>query len=112
MCSGCAGDYSGGFEENGGCGSDGAPWSNGLARPVVNGNLFEDEETGSFEDSLNPHGSSAPANLAPSRSAGATEISEILVSATNLLEVRVIAVKSEEMRWFRGTKGRGYGCSP
>jgi hypothetical protein len=98
MCSGCSGDYAGGFEElgdpvNKASSSDGpAGWD----RPKEDGNRRSAETVRGFEDST----SASPQRsnlLGPIRENGA-ESCEILVSATQILEIRVFGVNSASMR--------------
>jgi hypothetical protein len=100
MCSGCSGDYAGGFEElgdpiNKASSSDGpAGWD----RPKEDGNRLSAETVRGFEDSPSAQWSPLGTNLlGPIRENGA-ESCEILVSATQIVEIRVFGVNSASMR--------------
>jgi hypothetical protein len=100
MCSGCSGDYAGGFEElgdpvNKGSSSDRqAGWD----RPKEDGNRLSAERVRGFEDSQSAQWSPQGTNLlGPIRENGA-ESCEILVSATQIVEIRVFGVNSASMR--------------
>jgi hypothetical protein len=100
MCSGCSGDYAGGFEELGepvnkassGDGPAGWDW------PKEDGNGLSAERVRGFEDSPSAQWSSQCTHLpSPIRENG-VESYEILVSATHIVEIRVFGVNSARMR--------------
>ncbi len=99
MCSGCSGDYAGGFEElgdpvNKGSSSDGpAGWD----RTKEDGNRLSAETVRGFEDSPSGQRSSQRSNLLGSIRENGAESYEILVSATHIVEIRVFGVNSDRM---------------
>jgi hypothetical protein len=100
MCSGCSGDYAGGFEELGepvnkaSSGDGPAGWD----RPKEEDeNRPSAERVRGFEDSPSAQWSSQRTHLpGPIRENGA-ESYEILVSATHIVEIRVFGVNSDRM---------------
>lgn len=93
MCSGCGGDYEGDFEDSAepafdpGEGNYGAWISD---RPPTNATRPVVDAAGSFEVTADPEGNSTPASCAGWTSETAGEIWEILVSATRIVELRVV----------------------
>jgi hypothetical protein len=100
MCSGCSGDYAGGFEElgdpvNKASSSDGpAGWD----RPKEDGNRLSAERVRGFEDSPSAQWSSQRTHLLGSKRENDAESCEILVSATHIVEIRVFRVNSARVR--------------
>ena len=112
MCSGCSGDYAGGFEELGdpvdkASSSDGpAGWD----RPKEEDeNRPSAERVRGFEDSPSAQWSSRRTNLLGSIDEKGAENYEILVSATHIVEIRVFGVNSARMRELL-ENGSGTGC--
>ena len=112
MCSGCSGDYAGGFEELGepvnqaSSGDGPAGWD----RSQEDGNPLSAARVRGFEDSANSQWSSQRTNLpGPIRENGA-ENYEILVSTTHIVEIRVFGVKSERIRELL-ENGSGDACA-
>jgi hypothetical protein len=100
MCSGCSGDYAGGFEELGDP-ADKASSSDGPAswdRPKEDGNRLSAESVRGFEDSPSAPWSSRRTSLPGSIRENGAESCEILVSATHIVEIRVFGVNSERMK--------------
>ena len=100
MCSGCSGDYAGGFEElgepvNKASSGDG---SAGLDRSKEDGNRLTAERVAGFEDSRSAQWSLPRTNLLGSIHENGAESCEILVSATHIVEIRVFGVNSASMR--------------
>jgi hypothetical protein len=97
MCSGCSGDYAGGFEELGDpvnqvSSSDGpAGWD----RSKEDGNRLSAERVRGFENSLREN---------------SAESCEILVSATHIVEIQVFGVNSARMRELL-EDGSGNACA-
>jgi hypothetical protein len=112
MCSGCSGDYAGGFEElgdpvNKASSSDGPT---GCDRSKEDGNRLSAVRARGFEDSPGAQWSSQRSNLPGSvRENGAVSY-EILVSATQIVEIRVFRVNSARMRELL-ENGSGNGCA-
>lgn len=112
MCSGCSGDYAGGFEELGdpvdkASSSDGpAGWD----RPKGDENRLSAERVRGFEDSPGAQRSSQRSNLLGSLRENDAESCEILVSATHIVEIRVFGVNSARMRELL-ENGSGNGCA-
>jgi hypothetical protein len=112
MCSGCSGDYAGGFEELGesankaSSGDGPAGWD----RPKEDGNRLSAETVRGFEDSPSAQWSSQRTNLLGSIRENGAESSEILVSATHIVEIRVFRVNSARMRELLENES-GTGCA-
>ncbi len=96
MCSGCSGDYAGDFEDDSG-------------KAELDGNQLGWERAGGFEETANLEGNSAT-NSATNTQSGSLrgswresnrEICEIVVSATRIIEIRVIAANPDEFNKFR-----------
>ena len=111
MCSGCSGDYAGGFEELGepvnkpSSGNGPAGWD----RPKEDGNPLSAARVRGFEDSPSAQWSSRRTNLLGSIDEKGAENYEILVSATHIVEIRVFGVNSDRMRELL-ENGSGTGC--
>jgi hypothetical protein len=90
MCSGCSGDYAGGFEELGDFADElsSSYEPAGWDRQKGDGNRLGDERIGGFEDNLNGQWSSSRTDLPGSTDGNGAEICEILVSATHIMEIR------------------------
>jgi hypothetical protein len=112
MCSGCSGDYAGGFEELGepfnkeSSGDGPAGWD----RSKEDGNRLSAERVRGFEDSPSAQWSSQRSNLRGSVRENGAESYEILVSATHIVEIRVFGVNSARMRELL-ENGSGTGCA-
>jgi hypothetical protein len=112
MCSGCSGDYAGGFEELGdpvdkASSSDGpAGWD----RPKEDENRLSAERVRGFEDSPSAQWSSQRTHLLGSKRENDAESCEILVSATHIVEIRVFRVNSARMRELLENES-GTGCA-
>ena len=103
MCSACSGDYAGDFENYGEPADDsggGQPsWACG--GPEANENRFRTEGAGSFEANSNSEWDSQSGRPPGAKGESAGEIYEIMVSATRIVEIRVIGANSEEIKEFR-----------
>ena len=103
MCSACSGDYTGDFENSGepaahSGGGDHLAWTWGELE--AEGNWRDAEALGSFEANSNSEWDSQLAGPPGSRGESAGEIYEIKVSATRIVEIRVIRANSEEIKEF------------
>jgi hypothetical protein len=104
VCSACSGDYDGDFEEpaqpeaDSGDG-DHAAWTCG--DPEAGGNWLGTEGAGSFESALDSESNSHPASLPRSKPENTGDICEILVSATRIVEIRIVTANSEGIRELR-----------
>lgn len=99
VCSGCSGDYAGDFEDSGELGAD----SGGSDCPLGSGGQKErqenrpsTEEAGSVEDSVDSECDWRSASAPGESGESAGEICEIMVSATRIVEVRVITANCRE----------------
>ena len=99
MCSGCSGDYAGDFEDSGELGAD----SGGSDCPLGTGGQREPQENRPstegarrFEDSADSECDSRWASLPGESGGSAGEICEIMVSATRIVEMRVITANCRE----------------
>jgi hypothetical protein len=104
VCSGCSGDYAGDFEQPGEPADDSGDgdcpaWTCGDAD--ADGNRPGVEGAVSFEAKANSEWNPQSASLPGSKHESAGEVCEILVSATRIVEIRVIAANCEEIREFR-----------
>jgi hypothetical protein len=112
MCSGCSGDYAGGFEELGdpvdkASSTDGpAGWD----RPKDDENRLSAVRGGCFEDSPSAQWSSQRSNLLGSKRENGAEGYEILVSATHIVEIWAFGVNSARMRELL-EDGSGNACA-
>lgn len=107
MCSGCSGDYDGDFEdcdESPGDSSEGDPpaWICGEPEEARTG--LSAGNAGSFEAEWDAEANSQSASLQRARGESAGEICEIRVSATQIVEMRVIKAKCREIKELRGTE--------
>ena len=106
MCSACSGDYAGDFENYGEPADDsgvGQPsWACG--EPEANENRVGAEGAGSFEADSTSECDAQLASPPGWKSESAGEIYEIMVSATRIVEIRVIRANSEEIKEFRDAK--------
>jgi hypothetical protein len=104
VCSACSGDYAGDFENYGEPADDsgGGPPSWACGDPEANENRFRTEGAGGFEANANSEWDSQLASPAGSKDESAGEIYEIMVSATRIVEIRVIRANCEEIKEFRG----------
>ena len=114
MCSACSGDYAGDFENYGESAADsggGQPsWADG--GPKANENRFRTKGAGSFEANVNSEWDSQLANLPGGKGESAGEIYEIRVSATRIVEIRVIRANSEEIKKFRDAQAAAMPAAP
>jgi len=99
VCSGCSGDYAGDFEDSGELGAD----SGGSDCPLGTGGQREPQENRPstegarrFEDSADSECDSRWASLPGESGGSAGEICEIMVSATRIVEMRVITANCRE----------------
>jgi hypothetical protein len=104
VCSGCSGDYDGDFEEPGEPKADSgdgdhAAWSCG--DPEAGGSWRGTEGTGGFEADWDSESNSQLASLPGPHHESAGDICEILVSARRIVEIRIVAANSEEIRELR-----------
>lgn len=103
MCSACSGDYAGDFEDYAEPEADlsgGQPsWTWGA--PEANENHRRTEGAGSFEAGANSECDSQSASTPGSQGESAGETYEIMVSATQIVEIRVLRANSEEIKEFR-----------
>ena len=99
MCSGCSGDYAGDWEDSGELGADSGgsdcPLGTGGQREPQ-GNRPGTEGVRRFEDSADSEGDSRWARLPGEGGESAGEICEIMVSATRIVEMRVITANCRE----------------
>ncbi len=101
MCSGCSGDYAGGFEELGEPVNEASSSDRpaGWDRPKEeDGNRLSAETVRGFEDSPSAQWRPQRTNLLGSIRENGAESYEILVSATQIVEIRVFGVNSASMR--------------
>jgi hypothetical protein len=107
VCSACSGDYAGDFENYGEPGADSVSpqpsWACG--GPEANERCLGAEWAGSFEANANSEWDSQLASPLGSKGESAGEIYEIMVSATRIVEIRVIRANCEEIKEFRGAQG-------
>jgi hypothetical protein len=93
VCSGCSGDYAGDWEDPGELGADSGgsdcPLGTGGKREPQ-GNWPNSERARHFEDSADSECDSRWASLPGESGQSAGEICEIMVSATRIVEIRVI----------------------
>ena len=103
MCSACSGDYAGDFENysepEDALGGGQPSWACG--EPQANENRFRTEGAGSFEANANSEWEARSASPPGAKGESAGEIYEIMVSATRIVEIRVIGANSEEIKEFR-----------
>jgi hypothetical protein len=99
MCSGCSGDYAGGFEELGEPVNEASSSDRqaGWDRPKEDGNRLSAARVRGFEDGTSAQWSSQRTNLPGSIRENDAESYEILVSATHIVEIRVFGVNSDRM---------------
>jgi hypothetical protein len=112
MCSGCSGDYAGGFEELGDPVNK-ASSDDGLAgwdRPKEDKNRLSSESVRASEDSPGAQWSSQRTHLPGSIRENGAESYEILVSATHIVEIRVFGVNSARMTELL-ENGSGDACA-
>jgi hypothetical protein len=106
VCSACSGDYAGDFENYGepadGSGGGQPPWACG--EPEAHENRFCAEGAGSFEADSTSEWDAQLAIPPGWKGESAGEIYEIMVSATRIVEIRVIRANSEEIKEFRNAK--------
>jgi hypothetical protein len=106
VCSGCSGEYAGDFEDSGeptdDSGGDQPAWTSG--RPEGNA---EGLERRGFEPPLHWQEDPQSETSRASSSAPGGEICEIVVSATRIVEIRVITANPEEVFEFSNGKGAG-----
>lgn len=106
MCSGCSGDYAGDFEDSGeptdGSEGDQPAWTSGR----LEGNADALERRG-FEPPVHRQEDPQSETSRASSPARGEEICEIVVSATRIVEIRVITGNPEEAFEFSNGKGAG-----
>jgi hypothetical protein len=103
VCSACSGDYAGDFENYGEPADDsgGGQRSWACGEPEANENRFRTEGAGGFEANANSEWEAQSASPPGAKDGCAGEIYEIMVSATRIVEIRVIEANSEEIKEFR-----------
>src|SRR5690349_16624309 len=104
MCSGCSGEYAGGFDDPGeraadGDGANSLAWNWG--EPDKQGSQPPSEETRGFEPKM-PSRGERHAIARGSSGESSPDVWEILVSGTQILEIRVIAANGCELKELRG----------
>jgi hypothetical protein len=104
MCSGCSGDYDGEFDDDGEPAADSVSgdhlaWNCGEAQG--DGNWLGRAPGHSFEAKASSEKTSQSASLSGSGDESAGEFCEILVSATRIIEIRVITPNPEGIKEFR-----------
>lgn len=106
MCSGCSGNYAGDFDDSfePTADSDGLQRAWACGEPEANENRSRTEGAGRFEADSNSEWDSRLASPAGSKGESAREICEIMVSATRIVEIRVIGANVEEIQEFRDAK--------
>jgi hypothetical protein len=100
MCSGCAGDYAGGFDDSAEAGADsdhpGWPAWN-WREPGEQGTTRNSEKTRAFE-AESPVGGDRRSSIAPrTKDEKASEVWEILVSGKRIIEIRMIEGNDREL---------------
>jgi hypothetical protein len=94
MCSGCSGDYAGGFEDSSegasDCGDDDRPRGN-CGEPQAQGSQRSSRDARGFEGGWNSKQDPQSATVSGLGNESAADFCEILVSATRIMEIRVIA---------------------
>ena len=106
MCSGCSGDYTGDFED---CGEPtverrGGSLPRSWDETELHAKRLGRQGRGGFEADSNSQSNSQPGDLRGWNGAGAEESCEILVSATRIVEIRVIEAKSAYAGEIRGRR--------
>jgi hypothetical protein len=104
MCSGCAGEYAGGFDDPGECAADGdgansLTWNCG--EPDQQRSQPPAEETRGFEPKVTSRGD-RHAIARASSDESSSDVWEILVTGTHIVEIRIIAANGCELKELRG----------
>src|SRR2546430_17292718 len=103
MCRGCSGEYAGGFDDPGECAGDGdgansLTWNCG--EPGAQRSQPPLEKTPGFETKMRRGNGQAIARGLSDESVA--DVWEILVSGTQIVEIRMIAAKDCELKALRG----------
>lgn len=106
MCSGCSGDYAGDFEDPDEVPDDsgGGRRAWGRGEPEADEDRLRTQGASSFEARPNAELDSQLASSPGSKDESAGEIYEIMVSATRIVEIRIIRANSGEIKEFRDAK--------
>ena len=104
MCSSCSGDYDGDFEEPGepeADSGDGDHAAGTCGDPEAGRNWLGTEGMGGFEANWDSESNSQSASPPGSKHESAGENCEIVVSATRIVEIRIVRANSEQIRELR-----------
>lgn len=107
MCSGCSGDYTGDFEGSGEETDDRAVSNESPSTKTWPGANRHALERYDFEPPAHREENSQLESSPRAENAGGEEICEIVVSATRIVEIRVITANPEEVFEFSNRKGAG-----